>query len=67
MLGIGAQVAALWFLPAAKRRELHWIRDGSLIALLAAPAILAPVIQISNGEIGFISKPGLNELRGLVW
>jgi mannosyltransferase len=67
VLGIGAQVASLWFLPAAKRRELRWIRDGCLIALLAAPAILAPLAQISNGEIGFISKPGFRELRGLVW
>ena len=67
VLGIGAQVASLWFLPAAKRRELRWIRDGCLIALLAAPAILAPVVQISNGEIGFISKPGFRDLRGLVW
>jgi mannosyltransferase len=67
VLGIGAQIAALWFLPASKRRDLHWIRDGLLIALLAAPAILAPLAQISNGEIGFIAKPGLNEMRGLVW
>jgi mannosyltransferase len=67
VLGIAGQVASLWFLPAATRRELHWIRDGSLIALLAAPAILAPLLQISNGEIGFISRPGLNEMRGLVW
>ena len=67
VLAIGGQVAALWFLPAERRRELRWIRDGFLIALLAAPAILAPVGQISNGEIGFISKPGLNEMRGLVW
>jgi mannosyltransferase len=67
VLGIAAQVAALWFLPSAKRRELHWIRDGFLIALFASPAILAPIGQISNGEIGFISKPGLNEVRGLVW
>ena len=67
VLAIGAQVAALWFLPAARRRELHWMRDGIVIALLAAPAILAPVLQISNGEIGFISKPGVNEIRGLVW
>jgi mannosyltransferase len=66
-LGIAAQVAALWFLPADRRRELHWIRDGFLIALLASPAIVAPIGQISNGEIGFISKPGVNELRGLVW
>ena len=34
VLAIVAQVAALWFLPAARRRELHWIRDGILIALL---------------------------------
>jgi mannosyltransferase len=67
VLGIGAQVASLWFLPVAKRRRLRWIRDGCLIALLAAPAILAPLVQISNGEIGFISKPGFRELRGLVW
>jgi mannosyltransferase len=67
VLAIGGQVAALWFLPVERRRELRWIRDGFLIALLAAPAILAPVGQISNGEIGFISKPGLNEMRGAVW
>lgn len=67
VLGIAGQVASLWFLPAATRRELHWIRDGSLIALLAAPAILAPLLQIGDGELGFISKPGLNEVRGLVW
>jgi mannosyltransferase len=66
-LAIGAQVAALWFLPAAKRRELHWIRNGFLIALLAAPAILAPMVQISYVAIGEVSKPGFNEMRGLVW
>ena len=67
MLAIGGQILALWFLPAERRRELRWMRDGFLVALLAAPAILAPLGQISNGEIGFISKPGLNEMRGLVW
>ena len=67
VLGIAAQVASMWFLPASKRRELHWIRDGALIAVLAAPAILGPIVQINNGEIGFISKPGFNELRGLIW
>ena len=54
-----------WFLPAARRRELHWIRDGALIALLAAPAILAPVYQINSGEIAFITKPGRARDRGL--
>ena len=58
---------ALWFLPAARRRELHWIRDGALIALFAAPAILAPLLQIGSGDIGFISKPGFGTFRGLVW
>ena len=67
VLAIAAQVAALWFLPASRRRELHWIRDGMLIALCAAPAILAPVLQINSGQIGFIPKPGLNDVRGLVW
>jgi len=67
VLGVGAQVLSMWFLPAEKRRALHWIRDGLLIALLAAPAIVAPVAQINSGEIGFISKPGLNEIRGLAW
>jgi hypothetical protein len=57
----------LWFLPVERRRELHWMRDGLLIALFAAPAILAPLLQIGNGEIGFISKPGLSSLRGLAW
>ena len=49
------------------RRELHWMRDGCSIALFAAPAILAPVLQINSGEIGFISEAGLNDVRGLVW
>ena len=66
-LAVGSQVLALWFLPVARRRELRWVRDGFLIALFAAPAILAPVIQIGNGEIGFISKPGVGSIRGLVW
>ncbi|MDQ1532261.1 MAG: mannosyltransferase, partial [Actinomycetota bacterium] len=66
-LAVGSQVLALWFLPVARRRELRWVRDGFLIALFAAPALLAPLIQIGNGEIGFISKPGLGSLRGLVW
>ena len=67
VLAVGSQVLALWFLPVARRRELHWIRDGSLIAVFAAPAILAPVLQIGSGEIGFITKPGLSTIRGLVW
>jgi mannosyltransferase len=67
VLAIGAQIVSLWFLPAARRRELHWIRDGFLVALLAAPVILAPLLQINSGELGFISKPGLSEMRGLVW
>jgi mannosyltransferase len=66
-LGIAAQVGALWFLPAARRRELHWLRDGALIALCAAPAILAPVLQVSPVSIGVISKPRISDLRGLVW
>jgi mannosyltransferase len=67
LLGIAAQILSLWFLPDARRRELRWVRDGLFIALLAAPAILAPVVQIRHGELGLISKPGLNEVRGLVW
>lgn len=67
VLAIAAQVAALWFLPAGRRRELHWIRDGLLIALCAAPAILAPVLQINSGQIGYIPKPGLSDVRSLVW
>jgi mannosyltransferase len=60
VLAIAAQIFALWFLPATRRRELHWIRDGWLIALLASPALIAPIYQINSGEIAFISRPGLH-------
>ncbi len=49
------------------RRELRWIRDGALIALLAAPAILAPVFQINNGETSFITRPGLHAIGVFGW
>jgi mannosyltransferase len=67
VFGIASQLAAFWFLPADRRRELHWVRDGALIALLATPAIVAPVFQVGSNEVAFISKPGFSELRGLVW
>ena len=67
VLGVAGQVLALWFLPRERRRELRWIRDASLIALFAAPALLAPVIQIGNGQLGYISKPSFGTLRGIVW
>ncbi len=67
VLGVAAQIVALWFLPADRRREMHWVRNGFLIALWAAPALLAPLLQINSSELGFIEKPGINELRGLVW
>ena len=62
VLAIAAQILALWFLPAARRRELHWIRDGALIALLASPALIAPIYQINSGEIAFISRPGFTPI-----
>jgi mannosyltransferase len=64
---IAAQILALWFLPAARRRELHWIRDGALIAVLALPAIAAPIYQINSGELAFISKPGLHAFTVFAW
>ena len=67
VLAIAAQISALWFLPAGRRRELHWIRDGALIALLASPAILAPVFQINSGEIAFISRPGVQAIGVFAW
>jgi len=67
VFGIASQIVALWFLPAERRRALHWIRNGEIIALWAAPAILAPVLQVSSNSLGTNSHPGLNELRGLVW
>jgi mannosyltransferase len=67
VVAIAAQILALWFLPAARRRELHWIRDGSLIALLALPAILAPAYQINSGELAFIEKPGVHALTVFAW
>jgi mannosyltransferase len=67
VLAISAQILALWFLPAARRRELHWIRDGALIALLASPALLAPIYQINSGEVAFITRPGLHAIGVLVW
>jgi mannosyltransferase len=67
VLAIASQVAALWFLAAPRRRELRWIRSGLLIALCAAPALLAPVLQVNGGEFGFSAKPGIAELRDLVW
>jgi mannosyltransferase len=66
-LGIAGQVAALWFLPAAKRRELHWLRDVALIGLCAAPAILAPLLQVNSTAVGVIAKPRVSDLRGLAW
>jgi hypothetical protein len=66
-IAIATQVAALWFLPAVKRRELHWVRSGVLIALLASPAMLAPVLQVSPAGLGAVSKPGISDLRSLVW
>ena len=67
VLAIAAQILALWFLPAARRRELHWIRDGALIALLSAPALLAPIYQINSGEISFIHKPGVHAIGLFGW
>ncbi|HEX4493050.1 MAG TPA: glycosyltransferase family 39 protein [Acidimicrobiia bacterium] len=67
VLAVGAQVLALWFLPAERRRELHWIRNGALIALCAAPAILAPMLQVNSTSLGTNSRFGMNELKGLVW
>jgi mannosyltransferase len=67
VLAIAAQILALWFLPAARRRELHWIRDAALIALLAAPALLAPIYQINSGEIAFITKPGAHAIGVFGW
>jgi mannosyltransferase len=67
VLAIASQVAALWFLPAARRRALHWIQSGLLIALCALPALLAPLFQVNSGEFGFSTKPGVKEARDLVW
>ena len=67
VLAIAAQILALWFLPAARRRDLHWIRDGALIALFAAPAVLAPIYQINHGEIAFIQKPGVHAIGVFGW
>lgn len=67
VLAIAAQLLALWFLPAARRRALHWIRDGVLIAVLAAPALLAPIYQINSGEIVFIKRPGVHALAVFGW
>jgi mannosyltransferase len=67
VLAIAAQVAALWFLPVRRRRDLHWIRNGLLIALCAAPALLAPLLQVNSGEFGYSAKPGIADLRDLVW
>jgi mannosyltransferase len=67
VLGIAGQVGALWFLPAERRRELHWLRDAALIGLCAAPAISAPLLQVNSATIGVISKPRVSDLRGLVW
>ncbi len=67
VLAIAAQVLALWFLPAARRRELHWVRGGALVALLAAPALLAPIYQINSGEIAFITKPGVHTIAVFGW
>jgi mannosyltransferase len=67
VLAIAAQILALWFLPATRRRELHWIRDGALVAVLAAPALLAPIYQINSGEISFITKPGVHAVGVFGW
>jgi mannosyltransferase len=67
VLAIVAQILALWFLPESRRRELHWIRDGVLIAALAAPAILAPIFQINSGETSFITRPGVHAIGVFVW
>jgi len=67
VLAIAAQVFALWFLPATRRRAVHWIRSGALIALLSAPALLVPIYQINNGEISFITKPGVHAIALFGW
>jgi hypothetical protein len=38
-----------------------------LIALCAAPAILAPAFQVNSTSLGTNSSFGLNELKGLIW
>jgi mannosyltransferase len=67
VLAVGAQILALWFLPAERRRELHWVRDGALIALCAAPAILAPLLQVNSTSLGTNEHFDTNALKGLVW
>ena len=67
VLAVAAQILALWFLPVAQRRALHWIRDGALIAVLAAPALLAPIYQINSGEIVFIKRPGVHAVAVFGW
>lgn len=67
VLAIAAQILALWFLPADRRRALHWFRDGALIAVIAAPALLAPIYQINSGEIVFIKRPGVHAIGVFGW